>query len=118
MSKQKASSFGVFLKSARENAGLTVEELGAKMEMAKSSIYRHEAGGLPPETKLPKYAEALGLEIETIERAYNKNTILNRDRDSSDPHEQIIDGYLGLVRQKYLNEEDKRVEIRAALKIF
>ena len=110
------NSFGAFVKKTRKDLGLTANEFGERIGLGKSSVYLYEGNKLPNRKKLPQYAEALCLPLEEIKKAYDENhAIYLVNGDLQESHEHIIDGYLALVRQKYLEEEDSRTEIRRGL---
>lgn len=60
-----------FLREAREQAGLSLEQVAAKMRMDKSNLSKLETAGNPTLATLERYAEAIGqrlvLTLESVE---------------------------------------------------
>jgi transcriptional regulator with XRE-family HTH domain len=62
-----AGRFAVRLKTLREKAGLTVEEMAGALEISATSIYRWEADLRQPQiSDLPKIADALSVKIRVL----------------------------------------------------
>lgn len=59
--------FAVRLKTLREKAGLTVEELGEQSGIPYKTLYRWEAASRSPSIdRFPQLAEALGVKVRTL----------------------------------------------------
>lgn len=62
--KRETSSFGRRLRVLREAAGLTQEELAARVNIPYQSIARYERGEVEPTwPRVITFAEALGVEV-------------------------------------------------------
>jgi transcriptional regulator with XRE-family HTH domain len=59
--------FAVRLKTLREKAGLTPEQVAETLETSATSVYRWEAGLRQPQiADLPRIADALGVKPRTL----------------------------------------------------
>ena len=66
--KQQRRLFGLRLRTLRESAGLTQQQLGDSAGFTASVIARYEAGGsLPRPKSLEKLAAALGVSVSDLE---------------------------------------------------
>ena len=60
---EAASDFHIRIRNAREAGGMSVEELGRKMNLRVQDLQKYEGGSVPPDSVAKKLEKALGIII-------------------------------------------------------
>lgn len=115
------TDFNTLIRNGKRNTNLTEPEIAVKLGVSRSLVGQWMNGyQLPKEKYLKNIAAILELDYEKLESAYSssyeiRKQLKTRERspgqyDPKEPHEKLIEGYPGLIGEKYLQADDKKKE--------
>ena len=79
---EAASDFHIRIRKAREASGMSVEELGRKMNLRVQDLQKYEGGSVPPDSVAKKLEKALGIMILEEVEANDVSPVVKRSNKS------------------------------------
>ena len=77
-----ASDFHIRIRRAREAGGMSVEELGRKMNLRVQDLQKYEGGSVPPDAVAKRLEKALGIMILEEVEANDVSPVVKRSNKS------------------------------------
>ena len=79
---EAASDFHIRIRKARKAGGMSVEELGRKMNLRVQDLQKYEGGSVPPDSVAKKLEKALGIMILEEVEANDVSPVVKRSNKS------------------------------------
>ena len=79
---EAATNFHIRIRKGREASGLTVEELGRKMNLRVQDLQKYESGSVPPYAVVKKLEKELGIVILEENKADDVSPVVKRSNKS------------------------------------